>query len=548
MFNDNNNNHLESSSFEAAAVEFSPSLGFPPSLLSLLSSSMSNPMAEEDVLQLFAQSEDVTSETTSSEENFGQSYEEKPEEKDEDLHPIACIRCRKMHKFCSRHKTGCERCKAKGIVCEFRESKRVRGSSDNLEDKKRKKPNSPSETESGQSDESELFVAPDASLTKSFPKHFSKPLAINCYYWMICDINVIVEKKEMEKYILHNFGTDTITKKEMEAFFYSAKALVEQFVGLCDIAEESAQKSKKKLALLIDQEPTHLIASTYYNLALYEIGTGRKISSYYLHCAKFRYMNKTALEVSNMNDCEIMLQRSIGFLEHLVIDEQDVTQMTKSFPALFQHASGQSLPDSIALSLQEEVTQENCFNFIKLGEEMAKLIITSTKNRACKQKTEKQMVTYDKALNFLQNIFCYGVRIGILVKARCNINMIEESSLKITYLTMNEFFGVASVFMIPFFALAARVHLQIVKSIEDGTRNNFEMGIGPDDKPVQIDYYDILAKDYRALNVLGRRFKRIQVCNQKLLSTIAEILNNRNKNDANVSNHLQEFLDSTVWK
>jgi len=134
------------------------------------------------------------------------------------------------------------------------------------------------------------------------------------------------------------------------------------------------------------------------------------------------------------------------------------------------------------------------------------------------------MEKYDKGSTLCYSIILNGLRVGVLTKAGYGKDLIEESSLKITYASESPFFPFLPVVVVPHVALASRVHLQIVKKIEKGSRQNNQRGFTSSGITGPVNYFEILSKDYRALHVLSKRFKRVSVFYGSLLQEIGEIL------------------------
>ena len=125
----------------------------------------------------------------------------------------------------------------------------------------------------------------------------------------------------------------------------------------------------------------------------------------------------------------------------------------------------------------------------------------------------------------------HAMRISILSRVNKGKEIIESSALAITLLTENEQFILAPSFVVPHVVLATTIHLQIVKSIEKGERENIEPVQFPNETNMfeveLIDYYDLLGKDLRAINILASRFKKVELFHLDLMREIEEIMQRR---------------------
>ncbi|EFC39109.1 predicted protein [Naegleria gruberi] len=381
----------------------------------------------------------------------------------------------------------------------------------------------------------ENVCAPNTTLTSRFPQTLSKKNIIDIYYSMICDHFIFIEKPVLEKYILSKSNSEDVDdselplKKEMQTFFFSVTALVEQRMGMGDLSEKSAKKARDCLSKLFDEMNNFVVACSYANLGSYEIGSGRvKLSRFYFHNAKFYFESLDDSEKSRLSEHEKALQKYLTSVEIVNADNDlGISAMIHDMPKVFHFTTGHHLPQEIVKATQQEVSPSNCLDYLKIVEMIASYLNKYFRGMATKTRGEKEMEMYDKGSNLCQGLLMNGLRVGVLTKAGYGKDLIEESSLRITYASESEFFPFLPVIVIPHVALAARIHLQIVKKIENGTRQNHQKGLTFQNTVGPIDYFDILAKDYRSLIILSKRFKRVSVCYGSLLDEIKEILGRR---------------------
>ncbi|EFC38004.1 predicted protein [Naegleria gruberi] len=415
-----------------------------------------------------------------------------------------------------RTKPSCDRCVSRGIPCEYRESKRKQ----KTEESSRKK-TKPSPEESSHPS----FFHKTPSLTKSNTIDFY--FAVN---WILTTVN----KEELRKLILQDQDeTNQEIKLEMEAFFYSAKSVVEQFLGRSEISNDSALNCRKKLAL-INKAPSLVVSSAYLNLAIVEIGNGNlQLSNYYMNSVKFYFTSKSEKERLEMTPEEQGLLKTLGVFEHMVVFHSDFDLAIRNIPKLYEFASGTFLPKYVSALFEQSITPQNCNEIIAVSESLFNQMVELCKTVIDIKKPANKKHYYD-GLFFTRDIFYNGIQIGILIRATTGKELIEEASLKISHLTGNIFFSATSPILIPYFILAARVNLQIAKSIQSGTRENNQLGIGPDGNPKKIDYFEIVSKDLKALTLLNNRYKIVQLQNETLLRSMSEVVNASRNQPSNI--------------
>jgi len=135
----------------------------------------------------------------------------------------------------------------------------------------------------------------NTSLISEIPTTLSKKSIIELYYKMICDHFIIMDRNELEKYILgKNVEENELPyKKEMQIFFLSIQCLCEQRLGMGDQAEKTAKKARDAISKYFDEFSNYIIACAYCNLGCFELGNGRpKHSRFYINNVKVCYMNE----------------------------------------------------------------------------------------------------------------------------------------------------------------------------------------------------------------------------------------------------------------
>ena len=357
-------------------------------------------------------------------------------------------------------------------------------------------------------------------LNQKTPQKLSKKEVIEFFYSL--HENGTIDRKMLEDHILQRSD-----KKEIHALFYAIKGLVEQRLGI-STAEASIKKSRDLLAPFFDTVVDNFnVACTYSLLASYESGSGkRSLCKFYIGAARC-YVDGKKDEELNQN--ELAFKKGLFMMDiFLSNNEFCLSMMVKDFPKIFEYFTSEKLPPEIAKALQQPITPENYHEHLRLFEVVGTFI---RKHMVCKDKDEESDETKARATELFKSIISNGVKISLLTKAGYgDCPTVEEAALKITLLTEQDLFSYFSVVVLTYIAMAARVHLRIVNKIEQGLRQNLLTGVTLDNAIVPIDYYQILEKDYTALKSMGKKYKRVEVDYNSIITEIEEILHKRQEN------------------
>ena len=378
-------------------------------------------------------------------------------------------------------------------------------------------------------------VPADTTIVSRYSKQFTKKQIIDLYYVMICDHYIIVEKELLEKYILNEEITDQQPlKKEMNAFFHSIQALLEQRFGFCEIAEKSAKKSRDLLSKIFDQVSNYYVACCYSSLGIYEIGTGRgKLAKFYIKTAKFYF---DGIELEKLNNSERLLLELISVMELMIEDDLGTNKILKDFPSYFYMATSTSVPQQFLEKIPQQVDLSNLETYLEvICQSLKEFFISKAKST----RSQFDLIWYSAGSNYYFEIVHYGLKLLFLIQNCPEYRSeIEQTACKITLLSDSEYFPFTTFAAIPYFTMASRVHVQVAKEIEKGLRSN-----------LSYDIYSMITKDYRSLHVLKSRYKRVNVVAGSVILEMEEILKKRDIEPIAQAEHnsvyspLTNFLD-----
>ncbi|KAF0976685.1 hypothetical protein FDP41_003980 [Naegleria fowleri] len=497
------------------------------------------------------------------------------------FHPIACVPCRRLHKRCDKKYPSCSKCLSRGVTCEYKiprkkgriakpKGQQQSNSVTNLE-KQDKNDNSNNTNSNKQEQNSTSSLSYQVGLfnsseqmhsstnklltnivqTESTPyaqgttrnqpeKHLDKRKVLDLYYNVFTENMIVIERKEFENYLSMRTSTNSArdeeeeiinslneteimpNKKEVYVLFLCIKAVCEQRVGLVDLAEETGKKARDALSKIFDEHSNFYVACAFAYLSIYEAGCGRlKTAKYYLNSLNFYFDELTEEEEQNMTPYQRNLKKIRSFVNICAKNDQGVLHLLKDWPGVYEKILGITLPTEWKTILSQDLTVNNYMAVINVVEALLKVV----RLHITKSGTVKNLKVYDMGQTFVSN----GVKIGILSAVNRGKELIEECALKITLATELELFVFVPPPIVAHCVAAAKVHLHIVKAIENGERQNPEIGMIPSitgGEPTlgTIDYYEILSKDLRALNILAKRYKKVSLFHKSLMNEMEDII------------------------
>jgi len=352
-------------------------------------------------------------------------------------------------------------------------------------------------------------------------KHLSSQQVLDMYYGLMCGFAPLkaIERIDLEHYLAN---AETEPSQDLNAMMFSIRALCEQRVGMMETAEESMELARKALAPIFFENMNYYVISTFVFLALYESGCGRlKTTRYYLTFVK-NYIEEFSKETAPEKYEELRkLRRVLGVVELSTASDNDILSDLKRWPSSFEKYIGMPLPDELYQLLSQDVTPHNYKAFLKFVEVMGQLAQNLIKL------TDAEVRLHD----FIFPLFMNGLRLEVLKKSGNEQLLMEECATMITNSTEHELFPFCPPIVVAFVASAARVHLGIVKAIERGERRNPERCLltthDGETIPITVDYYTILQKDQRALNVLNKKYKKVALFHGDLLEEMTTIVHQR---------------------
>ncbi|KAL9643117.1 hypothetical protein ABK040_003916 [Willaertia magna] len=476
------------------------------------------------------------------------------EEEDENqLHPIACFACRKGHRKCDRKLPACSFCKLKGKECKYPEPmKRGPPKTATITTNNNNNSSSQNSHDSNTSNNNRKNnVRHNPYPTTNNQKQTNNEIPVNIQtvdmYFDVLSLGCPVIQREIMLSIIQKKGindNDNNNEKADElSLLYSIQAYCYQRLGKRKEAKESFQLARKYLTSVFDFINNFLIAGSFLYMSFYCLGEAEfGLSKYYLQSVQFyitqnRHTCQDNLNFIHLCKLVIYLQLVIEEEETLFLAERDTPfnvnstdsytlqafhfkKMMDLFIYLTQHMSdgncgkeineNNMMQESYELNLNNEnsFSQEVAKNHLIFLEKTAKQF-----NRFHSKRQTNDLIKNSTKLMYL--LVLDGLRLFILSKTKQSESLFIDTANRISRLSELNLFFYMPPFVCSLIANAAKVHLQVIKQIENGQRDVFDDG---------NDYFDLMRKDLRGLKLLSEKFSIVEKKYFKLVTEIEETL------------------------
>ncbi|KAG2386776.1 hypothetical protein C9374_002520 [Naegleria lovaniensis] len=475
-------------------------------------------------------------------------------------HPIACLACRKVHKRCDKKLPTCTRCSTKGIHCEYKEPVFKKAGLMNLtaNTSNANTTNNASENISKKSiDVISIFNSATQDLDESarIAIQSIKQNTIEAYCLIVCNGSPPIRQEDLTKLLLTG-SQELLRRRDVLALMLAIQGSVEMVFGFADLAEESFNKSRNIIMHYFDDFDNPFAAVTYSIIALFNATIGKPSKARgYLHLtdqfiANWKQKNMVTVVTTESPFVEshahgISLSISNLRVQQMVVEliscETHPVPDIATFEKISLDLLGSSLPPKLKeFFKRQHISRDDIDEMLKTFEVFVSLLHYSVKPTF---KSEFSVKIHH--LNYL--LLMNGLRILFLLLAGCNIacatennpehiQLLESSALAISKITEDELFVFVSPYLISFILVAVRTNLEICKMIDRGERENLRPVIIKKERITipnivkqyheneLIDYYAVVAKDLRALQVLSKRYRYVAPHTKEL----EEFLSRRN--------------------
>ncbi|EFC37986.1 predicted protein [Naegleria gruberi] len=465
-------------------------------------------------------------------------------------HPIACARCRKLHKKCDKKLTGCSKCANAGVDCVYKTpQKRGKGAELYAQNPSKKKKKS-----------SESISLPSTEIQLEKKGVLTGITMTDVYFTFVCGIHPMIEKEKLKYFVnncLYQFenkstGEELILEdniwiksigemKCLYALYLALMSVSSQIVADLETVDKCLRKAEIEVALLSIDYSTEFywaVACHYINVAY--IGDGDQYKSrYYLSKVNFYLENHS----ENSNPFYRVLYTHSGVISSRFRNEtfslQTLLNGTKNMFEYFTNRKVEDvfLPGTWEYMMNTKISQQNYLLFKQVSDYIFK-VIGEHKFQAQRSLTDCHSTEYFKIQRLFTCMLTEGFSFMFMKQIpEISFNVMEEIALKITLMTENEMFPFLVLGTINIVVETTEFHLGICKKIDLGLKPKLGTVRTSPSKSVTFDYFSILEKDLRALKILAARYRRVMKLYPNLISDITELIE-RNKMKDQVSSTL----------
>ncbi|KAL9645468.1 hypothetical protein ABK040_002664 [Willaertia magna] len=343
-----------------------------------------------------------------------------------------------------------------------------------------------------------------------------KRMTIDMYFDIISAGHPYLPKQELESLETNEKHLGNLS------FMFSLQALCYQRFGFFKQANDSFQKAKQLLSSAsFDEWNQFNIACTYCNLSLYCGAEGNEEGAkFYSNAVDFYIKDYSFKQKQNPEQLKALIQMKkisdISFENGYVGDETNLNDVSKFLLAVYQYAtsSEREIPNEILNIARKDINEQTLTQYLSLLDCVMKMMFIY------ESKGEHFSKTQQKLTKFIYFTLFNGMKILILKKVYLKNNLeIEQCAERITMLTRLPIFSFAPSFLVEPVALATNIHLELIKEIENGERDNSQ----------EFSITRLLRKDLEALTFLKTRFHKVAKKYKELMEEAENVINQRSK-------------------
>jgi len=460
---------------------------------------------------------------------------------------------------CDRKLPGCTECKLKGKECNYPEPM------------KRGPPKTATATHSGyQSSSSSSPTNNSDQQQKTKPRHApyitrsldvqqenqEQPISfqtVDLYFDIVSLGCPILQRQTMVSII--NKPTDQEKRSEEVALMYAIQANCYQRLGKKEEGKRAFSHARQYLSQVFDLLDNFAIAGTFLYLAIYCLGEGsHNLSRYYLNSVQFYVVQNKAILKDNdyfVHLCKLLLytqllleeEETLCALEaqtdhnHVISSDGYTMQvyhfkkMIDIFVFVTQSISDGSCGKGIPVQYSEtlaNMTNESTESIMK-----HLVFIENARSQFSRVEPEQPGGAVKNLTKVMYLLIIDGIRLAILARSPApSDSVIIETANRISNTSTLPMFPYMPSHLHLVIGNAARIHLSVVKQIQRGERPCGD-----------INFYEYLKKDLRALVLLAERFTIVEKRQQALIDEISEVLIRKEQQNELISNIQQQTMN-----
>ncbi|EFC37988.1 predicted protein [Naegleria gruberi] len=375
---------------------------------------------------------------------------------------------------------------------------------------------------------------------------------IDVYFTCVCGIHPMIEKEKLKYFVntcLYQFenksaGEELILEdniwiksigemKCLYALYLALMSVSSQIVADLETVDKYLKKAEIEIATISVEHSTEFywaVACHYLFIGFVGEGDQYKLG-YYL--AKVNYFIESQSETCTNPFLKILCANSNLISSRYkteIFTLQTLLEGTRNMFHFFTNRKVEDvlLPGTWDYMMNTKLSQQNYLLFKQVLDFIFK-VFNHCKHDITKSVKDCHGEDFFKIQRLFACLLSEGFAFMFMKQIpEISFNVMEEIALKITLMTEHELFPVLFLATVGFAIEAGEFHLQICKEIEMGLKPRTGAVKGVSGRLITFDYFSILEKDLRALNLLAARYRRITKFYSKLMTEMSQIIE-RNK-------------------
>ena len=337
-----------------------------------------------------------------------------------------------------------------------------------------------------------VSTSPSLHSNTSLNNLLLKRMTVDTYYDVLCAGHPFLPREELDMLPMSETHADNL------AFLFSLQALCYQRFGFTKQGDDSFEKAKQLLSNLPKSADKFNTACTYCNLAMYSNTTGNVESAQRFSRALDYDMLRDSTFMDSYNPEQLKALKQMKKISDIsggvgyYGTEEGLSDLSKFMLSIYQYATcgDRPIPPEMLYISQKPLNLETLPEYLSLLDCVMKMMLI--------YETQGQhfSATQQKLTKYIYFIVTYGMKLLTLKFAGYTGIELEETAEKISNLSRSSLFSYAPTLLIEPVGLAFDVHLNMMKEVNSGERDNSQTA----------PLIRLLLKDVEAIKFLKTRF------------------------------------------
>ena len=379
---------------------------------------------------------------------------------------------------------------------------------------------------------------------------------VELYYTFICRGQYVIPKSKFEHFVMNTLPNISHASTEDEqcifALYLSIRSLTEQVCGQLEIGEKTVRMAELQIATLsIDFHANFYLCCACLYVSLFHHGMGNRVKSdFYSHQFSF-YFKKP-----NLDAFETHLKKIEVFWKGPTNEAlRDFKSLVYTMPYIYEAASDKrleyDLPEGVWDYVKStHITSTNYQIYLDIMDIISSTIKKHRKHLIatmfdCHSDTFFQIEQVQEFLTLEGVKFNLMYKLSSITFQQCPI--MEELAHDLSMLTEHPLFPYCSPAVVVAVLCISEHHLKCCQMIESGLKSRQLTITSPKTQQLlTIDFLEELKRDFRALQLLAKRYRFITLQHSDLLQLVEHFLDSCQIGNLPISQKTQPQENTTT--